>query len=864
MATKKREYGLVLLLFLFLTIVFTWPLILHLHNGVIGGRGDTMLNTWIISWDAKTIFTAPSRLFQGNIIYPSRDVLAYSEHLFTLGVLASPIYYLSGNPILAYNFMVFFGAVFSGFGCYLLVKELTSSRWGGLVAGIFFAFCPYKLSKIGHLHIFFSPFLPFMLLYEYRYLRRGGRRNLLLFGLFYLAQSLSSWHYLIFSSLVAGLMWLWVGIFFRNRKEFLRLAGIALAVIVALLFIIPFALPYVRAHSRLPGFERRLYELEYYSASPEDFLRVIPQNVVYGEGQPPFSLPEDRGELVLFSGFVILILALVGLLGRRKKRDLEPEEAAERFPFRQGMVFPFLLVLMGFILILGPKPHGLPNLPFMFLYDLGVLKFIRVPARFYVIIALGLAMLAGYGTAWLVSRLRSVGLGGGLKRVAPFCLFLILLFELLSVNFAIAEVPVCGEVPEVYSWLEEQGDVRVIELPTSPLGPAVSYDRYIGLNFTNVGEYHEREGLIVYLSTYHWKKIANGYSGYFPYHYNRTMTEMQGFPSRRTLELLRGLQIDYVIWNWEATPPQRREEFNVRLFSTPGLSMVADFGDYTVFRVEPGPVSGTEALEVGATCPDKVPPAENLELGLLVGNRGDAPFVSMEEEPQRFHAVFTGEDGSQVSMEEGRYWGPFFLAGGESVCIPLTVQAPPEAGRYALDLVLEGGTLGEKTFSFAVDVGDVPVSADPGNLDGTVDIVGEDVIRLASPDGLLPVTFEVENTGDTLWVASMQEVEAEGKAPVGIVRIGVRWEQEGEEVWDEQRCTLPGDVAPGQRVTVPSLIRPPGVPGKYTAHIGLICEFVGWFGETLELEVEIEHWMLEEVSVGLGENRACLAGIPGR
>jgi len=904
LGAKKREYTLVLLLFLALTIAFTWPLVLHLHNGVIGGRGDSLLNSWIVSWDARTIFTAPSQLFQGNIIYPSRDVLAYSEHLFAMGVLAAPVYHLSGNPVLAYNFLVFFGAVFSGFGCYLLVKELTSSRWGGLVAGLFFAFCPYKLSKLGHLHVFFSPFLPFMLLYQYRYLRKGGKKNLVLFGIFFLAQALSSWHYLIFSSLVAALLWVWVAIFSRRRQELLRLAGIALALAVALLAIIPFALPYLRAHARLPGFERSLDELEGYAATPEDFLRVMPESLVYGDAAPPFELPGARGESVLFPGFVILIFALLALaglwVGRGKKapgeeapgtgatgeeapeeeapevlkpgkeapegRATDPEEPGEEageekelLPFRMGALFPLLMLIMGFGLVLGPKPHGISNPPFIAMFHLGLLKFIRVPSRFYVIIALALAMLGGFGMAWLVARLRAGSTKAGLRRAAPFCLFLILLFELLSVNFTIAEVPVYGEVPEVYEWLEEQGDVRGIELPTSQLLPAVSNDRDLGLNFAYVLEFHETEATVVYYSTYHWKKIVNGYSGYFPYHYRRTMTEMQGFPSPRTLELLRALQVDYVVWNWEAVQQHRREEFNVRLFNTPGLDMVTDFGAYTVFEVGTENVAGVEALEVGACCPDRVVPGGEFSMGLTVENRGGAPFISLEEGSQRYRAEFTGEGGASVCGQEGEFWGPFFMQDGEAMSIPLFLEAPPQAGDYTLRLQLEEGVLGKKEFSFPVEVGELPVSTSPGYLDGTIAIPGGMDLDLDTPDGLFPMTFEVENTGDTLWRAAMQDA-GPGEMGDGLVRIGVNWEREGEEVWAEQRCYLPCDVAPGQKVTVPTLIRPPAVPGEFSLRVGLVCEFFSWFGESLELELRIENWMPAETPLAPAASEALPGG----
>src|SRR4030043_409619 len=196
--SKKKEYLAVLVFFFLAAVLFTWPLILHVHDGIIGGHGDPLLNTWIVNWDARTVFTHPTQLFQGNIMYPSRDVLAYSEHLLTLGVIAAPMYFVTRNPIISYNFLVFFAFVFSAFGCYLLIKELTGSRLGGVVAGMFFALCPYKISQLSHLQMGFSPFLPFMLLYLYRFLKRGGKRNAILFVVFFAAQSLANWHYLIY------------------------------------------------------------------------------------------------------------------------------------------------------------------------------------------------------------------------------------------------------------------------------------------------------------------------------------------------------------------------------------------------------------------------------------------------------------------------------------------------------------------------------------------------------------------------------------------------------------------------------------------------------------------------------------------
>ena len=319
---ERYEYILILLIFLLLSIVVTWPLILHFNDGLPGEHPGPLQLSWHISWDAKTRFSHPTQLFQANIYYPSRDVLTYSEHLFTLGVLGAPLYFISNNPVIAYNFLIFLGFILSGFGCYLLIKELTGSRWGGLAGGLFFAFCPYKISELVHVHIFFSAFLPFMMLYFYRYLKSGKIKHLFLMGFFFLIQSLSSWHYLIFCGLALFMLVLWVAAFSRNRKDWLKLAYVLAALLISLIIIIPFAIPYFRAYSRLPDFERSIDEAKQFSAIPGDYLRVLPESLIYGKA--PFLLRQGMigFQVALFPGLVVLALVLAGIFIRRREEDV--------------------------------------------------------------------------------------------------------------------------------------------------------------------------------------------------------------------------------------------------------------------------------------------------------------------------------------------------------------------------------------------------------------------------------------------------------------------------------------------------------------------------------------------------------------
>ncbi|NPV58081.1 MAG: hypothetical protein HPY75_00295 [Actinobacteria bacterium] len=850
-----KEYSLVLAFFLVAAVLFTWPLVLHVHDGIVGGHGDPLLNTWIISWDARTIFTHPTRLFQGNIIYPSRDVLAYSEHQFTLGLIAAPVYFVSRNPILAYNFLVFFCIVVSGLGCYLLIKELTGSRWGGLAGGLFYALFPYKIGQLSHIQIFFIPFLPLMLLYLHRYLERGGWRNAALFAAFFLAQSLSSWHHLIYCAIAAGLMWLWRAVSSRRREQWLRLLGAAAVAAAVALLVVPFALPYMRAHDRLPGFERSLKEVELYGARGEDYLRVLDDSVVYGDAPSPFREGGIGYENVLYPGVMVLLLAVAGLALRR--REGEDQLAYDPASFRRNALLFLALGALSVLLAFGPKIGGRENPFYMIPYRMGLLKFTRVPTRFFLLAGLCLAVLSGYGVAKLCVRSVSVserGLKAG--RLLGFGLVALLLMELLTWNLYVYPIPVWGDVPEVYSWLAKQDDARIIELPTHALGPAVMYDRDLKLAPFDIFEYLYREGDVMYFSAYHWKQVVNGYSGYSPFSYRRIITEMQGFPSARTVGLLRGLGVTHVLWDWNWVPSERMEEFNVRLFSTPGLSFEGDFGSKSVFLVEPGETSYPQEMEVAAVAPAAVPPRSGFEMGLLVKNPTQAPMVCVEEEWQRFTLIFRNGEGGTAAEARGEYRAPFFVDAGETVSVPLRVEeirleepgseAVPEEGSNALrglyeaELTLEGGVLGDRRFALELEIVDgLPDSASSDVLAGVLWMPGgEAALNVPSPNGLYPLAVvRARNEGGATWKALPQMEDY--SLPPGEVHLALSWTEPDGTPWEEQACSLPCDVAPGQEVEVPLLARPPATPGEYHLRVGLYREGSGRFGGELLLKVVV-------------------------
>lgn len=804
-----RETALALLFFFLVTCAFTFPLVLRLHRAIIGDAIDPLLNNWIITHGAKAIFTSPSTIFQGNILYPARDVITYSEHFFTFSLLTAPLYYLTKNPALCYNLLIFSGFVFSALGAFLLVRYLTSNAWAGLLAGTFFAFTNFKFAQITHLNAFFSAFLPYTILYFHKYWKEDRKKHLLLFSVFFLAQILESWYYFVYVTVTVGLLLLAYA--WRARRDFpwKKFLAVVLAMAICFLFLSPFAFAYWRTHQRLPDFERSLEESEVYGVRPQDFRTSLQNSVLYGNNNP-LVRAVNGGEKVVFPGMVILFLACAGVYLLLAKREGEGAELDDfRGESRDAAAAYIFTAAVILLFMPGPWAAGVKNYLYLAFYHVGLLKFTRVPARFFVPFSLCLAVLGGIGMRGLYASRPE----GEKRIVSPrsalgMVLVFMLLAELAVYGLPFVEVPAEKDLPAVYRWLREQGDVRVIELPLGTLGASANYDNNLEVNPVDNWTYLQRESMCAYWSIFHGRTIANGYT-HWPYSYRRIAAEMQGFPSPRTVEMLAALKIDLVVWHWDWVLQGREEDYRRRLGATAGLESLRGFGNEEVFAVRaPGTVVPAERLEVQFAAPAKAMQGEEVGCGLLVSNPGEHPYAYLDEGPHRLRARWC-KDGLAVAEEEGEFWPPFYLAPGDSSVIPLSLAGTPAAGEYRLEvelvdwpqasveearvLVEEGG---ETDGRAVAGVGGLVVPST-----GRIEVEG---VR----DGLIPFAVLVENVGDAAWRAG----ERRGKE-VGEVYLLAEWKTGARE--ERIRCPLPCDLSPSQEVGLPFSLRLPEDYGSY-------------------------------------------------
>ena len=126
------------LFFLSLAILNTYPLAAA-PGSFIGEHGDSYFSVWRLAWIAHQLWQRPGQLFNGNIFYPEKATLAYSDAILLPAIVVSPLHSLGVDPIVAYNLVLIAAFTLNGVAAYSLVRYLTGSMAAGLLGGAIFA-----------------------------------------------------------------------------------------------------------------------------------------------------------------------------------------------------------------------------------------------------------------------------------------------------------------------------------------------------------------------------------------------------------------------------------------------------------------------------------------------------------------------------------------------------------------------------------------------------------------------------------------------------------------------------------------------------------------------------------------------------
>jgi hypothetical protein len=352
-----RAFGreaLVFLAFLGLTVAMTWPWVKHLRDHA-SDTGDPYLNSWILWWDWHQTFHDPLHLFDGNIFFPYKLSLAFSEHNYGLALPLFPLFALGLRPLTAQSLLTILGFVFSGYGAFRLGRTLTGSTGAAWVTGVAFAFVPYRFGELPHVNYLFAGWIPILFEALVLFVRARTPRRAAWLGAAFFLNAVSVIHWFVLTLIPLAAIALVLA--FRTGVELDRKGWRrgALAVGIAGIALLPFLLPYQRA-AKLYGFTRGIEETRGYSAEPHDWLNADPRNHLW-RGFSEFPTP---GERALFPGLLLLALPLAALLLSSAARGDALAVGGEHPPNARTLRWlDGISVVSGFLALFAASPAGI-------------------------------------------------------------------------------------------------------------------------------------------------------------------------------------------------------------------------------------------------------------------------------------------------------------------------------------------------------------------------------------------------------------------------------------------------------------------------------------------------------------------------
>lgn len=203
--------------YLLLTLAMTWPLALNWRSALPAGAGDLWQNYWNFWWWKKCLLEGLNPYRSDYLFHPFGIDLVFHTHSVFNQIAAMPANLLFGEAA-AYNFSVFLALALSGFGCRLLVRELTGDSRAGFLAGLVFAFFPQHIEQtLEHVNLFSTQFLPLTLFYAVRWTRTRRMVDAAALGLCFGLNALCSWHLGLKLAFVLAPWALWV--LWRSRRS---------------------------------------------------------------------------------------------------------------------------------------------------------------------------------------------------------------------------------------------------------------------------------------------------------------------------------------------------------------------------------------------------------------------------------------------------------------------------------------------------------------------------------------------------------------------------------------------------------------------------------------------------------------------
>ena len=449
----------VFFIYALLTVITTWPVVAQVNTHLISNGDDAWVHYWNNWWVKRVLQQGGDVYYTDLLFHPSGVSLVHHNFAWVniaLWLLLEPLI----GGIAAYNLTHLIHIPLCGLGMFIFARHLLKSDGIAFVSGLVFALWPYRVSDLTHPNMISTELLPVLMLVLLR-LFEGGKpiRNGAVAGLLLALIGYMRLQLLILAGFMMVSFFLYTLVCERELWNWRVVGGLILAGVVMVVLVAPPLFPLVQEQVT-GGLPDEVYSVDLNDPRFDILARLIPQyqhplaplsNWIF----PKYASLRLRYRYSAFLGYVATGLAVTGVVARRKK---------------PRTWFWSVLAVLCFVLALGPdlwfngdRYANIP-LPYRLFQWLPPVKLLGHPHRFSALLAMPVAVLAGYGALAIKEWLPRWSWG---KRLARPGVFVALLTSLIWVDYiSIPTEMVSPRIPAFYAALADQSDdFAIVGLP---------------------------------------------------------------------------------------------------------------------------------------------------------------------------------------------------------------------------------------------------------------------------------------------------------------------------------------------------------------------------------------------------------------
>lgn len=527
----------------------TWPFAEHPGETIFGEKivfaTDALYSLWAMDWSTLALSTAPTTLPDAPIYHPTPNAFFYGPSGFGGLPLFAPVFWASGNPVLATSVVFLGGVALTAWTMHLVVTRWTGSELAGVVAAATLLTNAWLVRGFvaATPHMAMLAYLP-VLAWVTATPATSMRQALRIVPLVVL-QGLTDLVYVapaVFAVLgtVATL---------RLLRASTRPAGVRLlgALAISAVVLAPVYAGYAIVRSDNPDLAQQsaYHTAALFQRLPDQFVR-------------PFAGPA----VFLPATLVLVVLGAVAVAFRRPS-------ATALAGWRQGAVWTALgtLISLAPLVLWNDVRVPVPQMLFPSVYTS-----VRAPARLGIVAMVGSAILAGLAFAALSRPTERAGRAGG-----------------VVLRSALAAAVVWG----LYvGWGDPPGPFRTMMKLDPPAAPVLDVLRAeAGPVLEMPVQFECQQALAMFHATFHRRPLVNGYSSYFPATFPERMETTRKLPDPTALARLRDETGVTTIWvHLDRLLPRGRDPWLGRGMSARrDLQRVLLHGNDLIMRVVPSP-----------------------------------------------------------------------------------------------------------------------------------------------------------------------------------------------------------------------------------------------------------------------------------